>query len=131
MLDLEKVRSIMPLQKAMRMYATTDKEKFQCAYPEWESKRPNSTFYSDFSVADVYGEKAIQDTYSRAFAGWKANVGYFTELVAALNHKLWFWHEHSIKEYSKLYDKLWKEAAAYGNEHFKGEDAKHFFFVLD
>ena len=47
------------------MYGTSDKEKFQCAYPEWEAKRPDTTFYADFSVADVYGENAIKETYKR------------------------------------------------------------------
>lgn len=131
MADMNKVRSIMPLQRAMRMYGTTDKEKFECAYPEYQEKRPDSTFYADFSVADVYGSKAIEDTYKRAFNEWKSNVQMFTELVAMLNHKLWYWHEAGIEEYSRLYDKLWKEADAYGMENFKGEDATYFYYVLD
>lgn len=131
MADMAKVLSIMPLNLAMRMYGTSDKEKFECSYPEYQAKRPESTFYADFSVADVYGEKAIKDTYKRCFDGWKDNVRYFTELVAALNHKLWFWHEAAVEEYSLLYDKLWKEADAYGCDHFKGEDFKHFYYVLD
>ena len=56
---------------------------------------------------------------------------YFTEFVGALNHKLWFWYNKQVEEYAKLYDKLWKEADAYGSEHFKEEDAKHYFAVLD
>lgn len=131
MANISIVRSIMPLEKAMQMYGTSDKEKFQCSYPEWEAKRPDSTFYADFSVADVYGEKAIQDTYNNCFNGWKDNVQYFTEFVGALNHKLWFWYNKQVEEYAKLYDKLWKEADAYGSEHFKEEDAKHYFAVLD
>ena len=131
MANISIVRSIMPLEKAMQMYGTSDKEKFQCAYLEWEAKRPDTTFYADFSVADVYGEKAIQDTYNNCLNGWKDNVKYFTEFVGALNHKLWFWHSKQVEEYAKLYDKLWKEADAYGSEHFKDEDAKHYFYVLD
>lgn len=131
MADLNKVRSIMPLQRAMRMYGTTDKDKFQCAYPEYEDKRPDSTFFADFCVACVYGEKAIQDTYNRAFNGWKSNVKMFTELAGALNHQLWFWYEHEIEEYVTLFDKLWEEANTYGCDHFKAEDLKHFTMVLD
>lgn len=131
MADMNKVRSIMPLGRAMAMYGTSDKEKFQCAYPEWEAKRPDTTFYADFSVADVYGEQGILDTYKRCFDGWKDNAKYFTEFVGALNHKLWYWYEAGIEEYSQLYDKLWKEADAYGSEHFKDEDAQHYFSVLD
>lgn len=131
MADLNKVRSIMPLERAMQMYCTTDKEKFECAYPEMESERPDSTFFADFCVACVYGEKAIQDTYNRAFNGWKSNVKMFTELTGVLNHQLWFWYEHGIEEYSRMFDKLWKEADAYGCDHFKGEELKHFMMVLD
>lgn len=131
MADMNKVRSIMPLARAMSHYGSSDKDKFECSYPEFESERPESTFYADFSVADVYGENAIQDTYNRSFNGWKSNVKMFTELVAALNHKIWFWYEHGIEEYSQLYDRLWKEADAYGCDHFKGEELKHFMMVLD
>ena len=131
MADMAKVLSIMPIGRAMRMYGTTDKEKFECSYPEYQAQRPDSTFYADFSVADVYGEKAINDTYKRCFDGWKGDVKMFTELVAALNHKLWFWHNVGVEEYAILYDKLWKKADAYGVDTFKGEDATYFFSVLD
>lgn len=131
MADMNKVRQIMPLIRAMKHYGTTDKEKFQCSYPEYETQRPDSTFYADFSVADFYGEKAIQETFNRAFNGWKSNYKMFTELVAVMNHKLWFWYECGITEYSKLYDKLYKKADVYGCNAFKGEEAKYFFSVLD
>jgi len=131
MADMAKIRQILPIHMAVKQYGTTDKEKFQCAYPEYEEQRPDSTFYADFSVADYYGEKAIQDTFNRAFNGWKSNCKMFTELVAMLNHKLWFWYECGITEYSELYDKLYKQADAYGSDNFKGEELKHFYYVLD
>ena len=120
----------MNLLEAMQQYALSDKERFECSYPEWQVKRPSSTFFADFSVADCYGEKAIRDTYKRAFSGWKNNVLYFTELVAALNHKIWQ-HYQTNEAYATLYDSLWKEADAYGSDHFKGEEAQHYFSVLD
>ena len=129
--DMEKVHQIMPLQRAMRMYGSTDKEKFMCAYPEYEPERADSTFYADFSVADVYGIAAIQDTYNRAFANWKSDYKMLTEFVAVLNHKIWFWHEHGISEYSTLYDRLWREADAYGCDTLKGDELSHFLYVLD
>lgn len=127
----EKVMKNMPLQRAMLMYGVSDKERFECAYSEAQERRPDSTFYADFSVADVYGEKAILDTYHRAFNDWKGSAKMFVELVAALNHKIWFWYEAGVDEYSELYNRLWKEADAFGSEHFKGEDATHYFQVLD
>lgn len=131
MADMAKVHQILPIHMAVKQYGTTDKEKFECAYPEYQEQRPDSTFYADFSVADYYGEKAIQDTFNRAFNGWKSNYKMFTELVAMLNHKIWFWWEHNINEYGELYNKLWQKADEYGCSTFKGEEAKYFFSVLD
>lgn len=129
--DENKAREIMPLIRAMAQYGVSDKERFQCQYPECEGARPNSTFYADFSVADFYGTKAIEDTYKRCFDSWKENVKYYTEFVAALNHKIWFWHEAKVDSYIQLYDRLWKKADEYGCNHFKGDDATHYFKVLD
>lgn len=121
---------MMTLQQAMMQYGTPDKVKFECAYPEWQEKRPDSTFYADFSVADCYDVNAIKDTYKRAFNGWKNNYKMLTELVAVLNHKIWAWHKVN-DEYAQLYDKLWKEADAYGCDNLKDDELKHFLYVLD
>lgn len=128
---LVKYREGMSLMKAMAMYGLSDKERFECAYPERQEQRPSSTFYADFSVADVYGVKAIRDTYRRAFGGWKSNHKMLTELVAALNHKIWYWHERGDEEYARLYDGLWREADAWGLDNLKGEELSYFLEVLD
>ncbi len=44
-------------------------------------KTPNgyeltTTFWEDFSIADVFGTKAIRDTFNRAFEEWKTNYVY-------------------------------------------------------
>lgn len=121
----------MNLAQAMMMYGTPDKERFECSYPEWQEKRPNSTFFADFSVADCYGEKAIRDTYKRSFDGWKSNHLYFTELVGCLNHKIWQHYEEGNETISRVYDELWREADAYGVDNFKDDALKHFLMVLD
>ena len=131
MVDLNEVRRIMSLQRAMRAYGSTDKMKFPCAYPEYEGARPDSTFCADFCVACVFGEKAVEDTYRRCFDGWKSDAKMWTELAGALNHLLWFWHEHGIEDYTALFDRLWHNAYDYGCENFKGEDLRHFTTVLD
>ena len=48
-----------------------------------------TTFWSDFSIADRFGARAIKDTYERAFNEWKDNYQYLTELVMVLNWKIW------------------------------------------
>lgn len=128
---LVKFRKGMNLMKAMAMYGLSDKERFECAYPEWQEQRPSSTFYADFSVADVYGPKAIRDTYARAFGEWKSNHKMLTELVACLNHKLWYWHGLQDMEYAELYDGLWKEADGWAMDNLKGEELTYFTMVLD
>ena len=32
-----------------------------------------TTFWEDFSAADIFGLSAIQDTFNRAFEEWKGN----------------------------------------------------------
>ena len=52
-----------------------------------------TTFWSDFSIADRFGLSAIRDTFDRAFEEWKENYKYLTELVLVLNHKIWQYYD--------------------------------------
>ncbi len=107
-----------------------DKDRFQCAWTEWQEKRVSSTFFDDFSIADAYGINAIKDTYKRAFDEWRNNGKMLTELVGVLNHKIWYWYKTN-DEKSRLYETLWRKASCYAQEHLKDEDIKHFYYVLD
>lgn len=42
--------------------------------------KPITTFFTDFSIADNFGESAVIDTYNRAFEYWKSDYKYLTEL---------------------------------------------------
>ena len=70
---------------------------------------PKTTFYTDFSIADNFGISAIKDTFKRAFKSWKGNVEYVTELVMALNWKIWE-HYETNEPVARVYDELWREA---------------------
>lgn len=129
--EMDAARRHVSLQKAMKRYGIPDRLWFECAYPEWQERRPDSTFYADFSVADVFGLKAIEDTYRRAFEGWKSDHRMLTELVAVLNHKIWEWNECGLDGYARLYDRLWREADAFGLDNLKGAELEHFTMVLD
>lgn len=53
-------------------------ETISIRVPKWnvESEtgyKPRTTFWQDFSIADVFGEDAVTDTFQRAFAEWKDN----------------------------------------------------------
>ena len=89
-----------------------------------------TTFWTDFTIADDFGENAIKDTFKRAFNEWKENYIYLTELVMVLNWKIW---EHFEKNTSfvKVYDELWREADEYACENLKGEELSYFYRTTD
>lgn len=120
----------MPTATAFRLIGLPDKDLWECSYPEYQKERISSTFWNDFTIADAYGVKGVQDTFNRAFKEWKSNYKMLTELVGVLNHKIWQ-HYQTNEELGRLYDKLWKQADAYGSNHLKGDEARFYFAVLD
>lgn len=91
---------------------------------------PKTTFYTDFSIADNFGKSAIEDTFRRAFGEWKKNVVYLTELVMALNWKIWEHYGHN-DEYARLYQELYEKADRYACENLKGDDLRYFYQTTD
>lgn len=90
-----------------------------------------TTFFQDFSIADAFGVKAVQDTYNQAFKSWKTNIVYLTELSMVLNHKIWQHYHANHEEFSKLYDKLWKEIDDYCINNLKDSDLEYYLRVTD
>ena len=95
---------------------------------EYEFK---TTFWSDFTIAEAVGVKAIKDNFDRAFNEWKDDVVYLTELVLVTNWKLWMFNDSGNEAYTDLYYKLYEKANNYAYENLKGEDKKYFFDVTD
>ena len=89
-----------------------------------------TTFWMDFSVADVFGLDAVRDTYNRAFEEWKHDYRYLTDLVMVLNHKIWQWYEKR-DDLARLYDELWDKTALYAIENLKGEELSYYLNVTD
>ena len=92
--------------------------------------KPMTTFYTDFSIAERFGLEAVQDTYNRAMEGWKNNYKYLTELVTALNWKIWE-HYESNAELASLYNMLWEMADEYACDNLKGEELDYFYRTTD
>ena len=92
--------------------------------------QPITTFYEDFSIADVFGLDAIRDTYKRALEDWKDNYKYLTELVMALNWKIWE-HYETNETYGELYNELWCEADEYARTHLEGDELSYFYSITD
>ena len=84
-----------------------------------------TTFWEDFSAADIYGIPAVRDTFNRAFEEWKGNHVYLTELVLVLNHKVWQ-HLESSLTLAKEYDELWRTTDCYAVANLQGSEFGHF-----
>ena len=75
-----------------------------------------TTFWEDFSEADIFGLSAIQDTFNRAFE--------------VLNHKIWQ-HYKTKPNVAALYDALWRQADQYAVENLKDEELSYYYDVTD
>lgn len=93
---------------------------------------PISTFYNDFSIADVCGGiPAVKDTYKRAFQSWKSNYKMITEFVMVLNHKIWEHYNNGHHALAIVYDALWKECDAWCLQNLKGDELSYYVRTLD
>ena len=97
---------------------------------EMTGYKPITTFYEDFSIADRFGISAIKDTFKRAFENWKDNYEYLTELVMALNWKIWEHYENNEK-IARVYSDLWEKADEYAMDNLKGEELRYFLSTTD
>lgn len=96
--------------------------------------KPITTFWTDFSIADKFGLAAIRDTFNRAFAEWKGNYKYLTELVMVLNHKIAYHYNpekgaHNVLAY--LYNELWQQADEYASSHLEGDEYAYYYRITD
>lgn len=92
--------------------------------------KPITTFWDDFSIAEIFGPMEVIDTYHRAFREWKGRYEYLTELVMVLNHKIWQ-HYEMDRDLAAIYNTLWHEADNYACEHLQGDELAYFFEVTD
>ena len=99
--------------------------------------KPISTFYTDFSIAEVFGGStskaklaAIKDTYNRAFNEWKKDYKMLTEFVMVLNWKCNRWYEDN-EEFANLYYDLYEEASQYAENNLKGDELSYYFRTTD
>ena len=89
-----------------------------------------TTFFEDFGIAEHFGEKAVRDTYIRAFKAWKNDYKYLTELVMVLNWKIWE-HYQTNENLARVYGELWEVADMYASENLKGEELAYFLSTTD
>lgn len=89
-----------------------------------------TTFWQDFSIADMFGIEAVKDTYNRAFEEWKHDYRYLTDLAMVLNHKIWQWYKTN-EPLARVYNDLWGKTAQYAMDNLKGEELSYYFEVTD
>lgn len=89
-----------------------------------------TTFFTDFTFAEMFWEKAIRETYQRCLKERSNDVRYFTEFVVALNWKIWEWYEKD-KKVAKVYDELRRQADLLALEIFKWKDKDYYLRETD
>ena len=89
-----------------------------------------TTFWTDFSIADRFGLAAVRNTFNRAFAEWKEDCKFLTELILVLNHKIGQ-HFETRPELAALYQSLWEQADRYAVEHLQGDELSYYYSVTD
>ena len=97
---------------------------------EMTGYKPITTYYTDLSIADKFGMKAVEDTYNKVI---KSVIGYkeLTEFVMALNWKIWEHYESGNEELARLYDKLWHLGKEHAMETLKDDELSYYFRTVD
>ena len=89
-----------------------------------------TTFFQDFSIADMFGVKAVKDTYKRGLEYAKTDYKALTEFVMVLNWKIWEHYEDN-EALARVYNDLWREADAFAIDYLKGDELSYFFRTTD
>lgn len=89
-----------------------------------------TTFWEEFSIAEVYGPDGIREHYQVVFDQWKDNTRFLTELVLVLNLKIASWYGVDDNR-GMTYDELWHKTDAYALATLKGDDLHYYLSTLD
>lgn len=89
-----------------------------------------TTFFQDFSIADMFGVNAIKDTYKRGLEYAKTDYKVLTEFVMVLNWKIWEHYEEN-EGLARVYNDLWQKADAFAIDYLKGDELSYFFRTTD
>jgi len=90
--------------------------------------KPLTTCYDDLSIAECFGLEAIKDTIKVLKKEFENNYKYETELVMALNWKIWQWYQTN-EPLARFYNKLWEEYDAFIIDKYEdNEEAIEYFF---
>lgn len=92
----------------------------------------STTFWMDFSIAEVDGEVGVRETFKRAFEEWKDDVRYLADLVITLNHKIhWHWEKDPESPLIEVYEDLWEKSDLWALENLSEKDLSYYLEVTD
>ena len=115
-------------------YAGGLQQMFSETLKECSGYETISTFYSDLSIADVFGIDAIKDTINRVKDEWFNDYKMFTEFVLAINHKSWEWDARrevkGSEEIKKFYIEQYYKFDDYCLDNYKGEALEYYLSVV-
>ena len=103
---------------------------FEHRMMELSGYKTKTTFYLDFTIADVFEVGAVIDTFNTAFTEYKKNLVYLTELSMVLNHKIWE-HYQDNRTLAEVYNMLWQKVDSYCLDNLKGEDLRYYLQITD
>lgn len=66
-----------------------------------------TTFASDFALAERFGKSAVLDTFKRSVRNFRNNKEYFAEMILVTNFLCWYFNFHKQDDWSKLYAELY------------------------
>ena len=112
-------------------YNYMGREMYDWNIEEFCGYKPISTYYTDFGIAEIFGEDAVRDTYNRAVENWGTSIEWMTEIVMVLNWKIWEHYYRDNEKLGRLYDELWRKAESFVTKHFKGDDLAYFYRTTD
>lgn len=90
-----------------------------------------STFFSDLTIADAYGESAVIDTIVNVNRTWRGNTEMYSEFIVCLNHKIWQHYEAGNFQLAKVYDKYWRKYSKWVEENWSEEQLRYYYKVTD
>jgi len=90
-----------------------------------------TTFWQDFTIADLFGLDAVQQTYNNAFKEWKKDTVYITELALVVNWKCWQHYNKNNMAMYELYHDLYYKTRDWCLNHLKGKDLKYYIDTTD
>lgn len=106
---------------------------FKEVYERETGRECITTFWDDFTIAEIWGFAGIKNTFDRAFKEWKHDIKYLSELAIVLNWKSWKWAEKDEK-IAQLYIDCGDIVADYvysDDTPTTPEDRQYFFEVTD